>query len=196
MGVVSHTGSPVLAEEAELVAHAQHDRQAFAHLYRQYLPQVYRYCYRRLGSQQAAEDATSRFFTQALAALPRYEERGDSFRAWLFTIAHRVVIDEARRTRPASSLDAAASVIDPAPALEDIVIRAEQGQALVVVMRQLSADQRQVLELRLAGLTAVEIAAVMGRSHGTIRNLHHRTLLRLRELLGVGEAAGGAQDAS
>jgi DNA-directed RNA polymerase specialized sigma24 family protein len=60
-------GSPVVDDETDIVVRAQHDRRAFAWLYRQYLPQIYRYDYRKLGSQEAAEDATSRIFTQALA---------------------------------------------------------------------------------------------------------------------------------
>ena len=194
MAVVSLVGSAVIDDESELVARAQRDRREFTLLYRQYLPQIYRYCFRRLGSQEAAEDATSQIFAQALAALPRY--RTGSFRAWLFTIAHNVVVDEVRRTRPASSLDVAVAVVDPAPGLDDVVIQAETRQTVAALMSQLSPMQQQVLELRLAGLTAVEIAAVMGRSHGTIRNLQHQTLVRLRELLRVGDADGGARDAS
>jgi RNA polymerase sigma-70 factor, ECF subfamily len=196
MVVVSLVGSLVVDDEADLVVRAQHDRRAFAHLYRQYLPQIYRYCYRRLGSQEAAEDATSRIFTQALVALPRYQERGASFRAWLFTIAHNVVVDEARQARPVSSLDEASVVADPGPPLEDVVIRSEEGRSLAELMTHLSADQRQVLELRLSGLTAVEIAAVMGRTHGTVRNLHHRALVRLRQLPGAQAVAEGVPDDS
>lgn len=192
MLVVPLSGSLALDDEPDLVARAQRDRQDFALLYRQYLPDVYRYCYRRLGSQEAAEDASSQIFSQALAALPRFQS--GSFRAWLFTIAHHVVIDEVRRTRPASSLEVAASLIDPAPSPDDVVIRAEAGQMIATVMTQLPPAQRQVLELRLAGLTAVEIAAVMGRSSGTIRNLQHRTLVRLRELLVVRDVTEGARD--
>ena len=194
MAVVSLVDSPVVDDEAEHVARAQRDRQSFTLLYRRYLPQVYRYCYRRLGSKEVAEDATSQIFAQALAALPRYQH--GSFRAWLFTIAHHVVIDEVRRARPASSLDMATDVADPAPGLDDVVIRAEARQTIVAVMSQLSPTQQQVLELRLAGLTGVEIAAVMDRSHGTIRNLQHQTLVRLRELLGVRDVDRGARDVS
>jgi hypothetical protein len=38
MVVVSLVGSPVVDDEADLVVRAQHDRRAFAHLYRQCLP--------------------------------------------------------------------------------------------------------------------------------------------------------------
>ena len=181
--------------EDELVALARHDRQEFAALYRRYLPDVYRYCYRRLGSREAAEDATSQVFVRALAALPRYQDRGGSFRAWLFTIARHVVIDEARRARPVASLDDVAGV-DPTPGPDDLVIRSERGWTLAAAMRRLPPTQRQVIELRLAGLTAVEIAAVIDRSHGTVRNLQHRALVRLRGLLGVSDANQGAGDGS
>jgi hypothetical protein len=70
-------------DDAALVAAARVDPTAFAPLYARYLPPVYRYCYRRLGTSAAAEDATSEVFVKALAALPRF--RAGSFRSWLFT---------------------------------------------------------------------------------------------------------------
>ncbi len=89
--------SAIAGDEAELVARAQREPQAFAPLYARYAEPVYRYCYRRLGSPEAAADATSQTFAQALAALPRY--RAGSFRAWLFAIAANVVADAHRRRR-------------------------------------------------------------------------------------------------
>jgi RNA polymerase sigma-70 factor (ECF subfamily) len=196
MMAVPFTDSPGIDEEVELVARAQRDRQDFALLYGQYLPQVYRYCYRRLGSREASEDATSQIFTQALAALPRFQDRGGSFRSWLFTIAHNVVTDEGRRMRPAVPLDVANTVVASAPAPEELVIRADEWQRVSSLLRQLPPPQRQVLELRMAGLTGVEIAAVLGRSHGAIRKLQYRTLIRMRDMLGVSDATKEAQDAS
>ena len=196
MVVVPLANFPVVNDDTELVARAQRDRQEFALLYRQYLPQVYRYCYRRLGSQEAAEDATSQIFAQAFAALPRFQDRGGTFRSWLFTIAHNVVADEGRRMRPAVSLDVAEEVATPAPAPDELVIRAEERQTVDSLLRQLPLPQRQVLELRMAGLTGVEIAAALGRSHGAIRKLQYRTLMRLRDMLGVTDANKEARDVS
>jgi DNA-directed RNA polymerase specialized sigma24 family protein len=78
------------ALDAELVAQALHDRAGFAPLYHRYLGPVYGYCRRRLDPQDA-EDATSHIFMQALGNIESC--RGPSFRAWLFTIAHNVVVD-------------------------------------------------------------------------------------------------------
>jgi DNA-directed RNA polymerase specialized sigma24 family protein len=55
------------ASDAELVVMARHDPQAFAVLYARYLDPVHRSCTLRLGSREAAEDATSLIFAKVLA---------------------------------------------------------------------------------------------------------------------------------
>src|SRR5687768_8511580 len=117
-------------DEATLVAQAKHDRHAFALLYHRYVAEVYRYCYRRLGSKEEAEDATSQVFTKALAAIARLGDQ--PFRAWLFTIAHNVVADTHRARRravPAADRDArAVDAIDPDLTPEAQLLAAEDGR--------------------------------------------------------------------
>ena len=169
--------------EATLAARAKHDRQAFGELYDRCVDSIYRFCLRRLGSVPDAEDATAHVFAKALAAMPRF--RGGSFQGWLFAIANHVVVDAYRTGRSHAPLIAAEGVFDPDPGPEEEVVQLEAARSIRAVLSQLSPDQRRVLELRLAGLSGVEIARVLGRSHGTVRNLQHRTLVRLRDLLGV-----------
>lgn len=184
---------PPADEEADLVEQARSDREAFAALYRRHVDPVYRFCYRRLGSKEAAEDATSQVFAKAFAAFPSF--RGGSFQGWLFAIAHRVVIDDRRAARPRIPLTDAAHLPDPAPTPEDQAVRAEQRQQVRAILDRLPTDQRRVLELRLAGLTGPEIAAALGRSHGTVRNTQHRMLLRLRDLLSTAAERSEGRDA-
>ena len=105
------------------------------------------------------------------------------------------MVDTRRRDREHVSLDDAVHILDPQPGPEDQALTTEAAQTVRQLLAQLPADQRRVLELRLAGLSGVEIAQVLGRSHGTIRNLQHRTLVRLRDLLGVTGAPGPEGDA-
>jgi RNA polymerase sigma-70 factor, ECF subfamily len=170
-------------DESALVGAARTDPRAFAVLYHRHVSAIYRFCYRRLGTKEAAEDATAQVFTKALGGLARY--RGGSFRSWLFAIAHHVIVDEVRLARLDVPLTAAASSIDPGPGPEEVAVNAEASRSLRAVLAHLPPEQRRVMELRLAGLSGVEIAAALGRSHGTVRNLQHRTLVRLRALLGV-----------
>lgn len=166
-----------------LVARARLDRRAFAPLYRRYLDPVYRYCYRCLGSREAAEDATAQVFCNALAALPRFKD--GSFRAWLFAIAHNAVVDAARRGRSVSVQPLAEGFDrgDGAPTPEEEVLGAERAGTLRALLARLPEDQRRVVELRLAGLKGTEIAQVLGRSRAAVKMLQFRAIARLRHLL-------------
>jgi RNA polymerase sigma-70 factor (ECF subfamily) len=170
-------------DEATLVARARLDPAAFGPLYARYLGPVYRYCYARLGSREAVEDASSLVFMRALAALPRFQD--GNFRAWLFTIVHNVVANSVRSARPRGSLAEAVDVADQAPTPEEAALAAEEGRTIRDLLAQLPPDQRRVVELRLAGLDGVEIGAVLGRSRGAVDAAQHRAVTRLRLLLGV-----------
>jgi RNA polymerase sigma-70 factor (ECF subfamily) len=170
-----------IADDAELVARAQADRQAFAVLYHRYLDPVHQYCYRRLGSREAAEDATSLVFTKAFASLPTY--RAGSFRSWLFAIAYHVITDDLRARRAVAALEAAVEVPDPEPTPEEVVMAAEGHSSVVRLLAHLSIGQRRVVELRLAGLTGREVAAVLGCSLAAVKIAQVRAYSRLRGLL-------------
>ncbi|HEU5434433.1 MAG TPA: sigma-70 family RNA polymerase sigma factor, partial [Thermomicrobiales bacterium] len=179
---------PLAAEPNErLVERAQRgEREAFAALYDRYLPRVYGYCYRLLGSRGAAEDATADVFMRALIALPAY--RAGSFRPWLFTIAHNVIIDHRRRRR-GESLTAAIETADPAPSPEAAAIASAERAALHAALPLLSAEQQHVVALRLAGLSAAEIGEALGKPRGAVDALQHRAVVRLRALLATGAEA-------
>lgn len=172
------------AGDREAVARAQADRQAFAELYRRHFDGVYRFCLARLGDPAAAEDAASQVFAKALAALPRFRDRGpdDGFRAWLFRIAHNVVIDDVRARRRHDPLAAADELVDHGDPPEDAVIRGEDREVVLALVAALPVEQRRVVELRLAGLSGAEISSVLGRSRGAIDTAQCRAVARLRVL--------------
>lgn len=168
-------------DDADLVAHAKHDRKAFAALYDRYLGPIYRYCFSRLGTKEAAEDATGLIFTKALDGLTSC--RDGHFRSWLFAIARNVVVDAHRSARPAEPLEAAAELPDPSPSPDDLALRADDGRTVRALLTQLTPEQREIVELRLAGLTGPEIAQALGRTHAAVRVAQFRAYTRLRSLL-------------
>jgi RNA polymerase sigma-70 factor, ECF subfamily len=168
------------AEEARTAVRAQSDPDAFAQLYHRYLDAVFRYCYRRLDSREAAEDATSQIFERALKAIHQY--RGGSFRAWIFRIAYTTVVDTYKMRAP--NLPAVdADLQDPDPTPEQRAIQRESGQNVQYLLSQLTGDQARVIELRLAGLKGPEIAAAMDRTPESVRMLQYRAMERLRNHL-------------
>lgn len=171
-------------DDAVLAGLAKSDRHAFGLLYDRYADRVYRYCYRRLGSREAAEDATSQTFVKALAAIPDYRE-GGTFAGWLFAIAFSSTTDSLRRHRPTRSLDDLDERVASAPSPEDAALAAEERRGVRALLAALPPDQRRAMELRLGGLTGPEVAEAMGRSHQVVKMLQFRAIARLRALLGT-----------
>jgi len=168
------------AIDAELLTAALHDRSHFAALYHRYHTQVFAYCRRRL-DEHDAEDATSHIFMQALGHLGTC--RGPSFRAWLFTIAHNVVIDRLRSRKPSVALDETLGLMTRDRSPEEHALDADVRVRLERAIRALPPDQRAAVELRLAGLTGVECAKVLGKSPDATRMLQHRAFGTLRATL-------------
>lgn len=170
-----------LRADAALAAAAREDPRAFGPLYERYVDQVYRYCYVRLRSREAAEDATGEVFLRALAGLGSY--RGGLFTAWLFRIARSVVVDSQRRRRPHEPVDSAGDRPDPALTPEEWAVAGAERAALWRALAELPEDQRAAVELRLAGWSVDEAAAALGRSAAAVRKLQFRAVRRLRRAL-------------
>jgi RNA polymerase sigma factor (sigma-70 family) len=134
-------------------------------------------------------------FLEVVRSLHRFEGDEAGFRAWVFTIAHRRLIDARRAaTRrpadptPTEDLEPALPPVDGEMALFE---RASTEEVLALLDR-LNADQREVLVLRLVGgLSTREVAEVTGRSPEAVKGLAKRGLARLRTLLGVVPVLGG-----
>ncbi|MCC6704641.1 MAG: RNA polymerase sigma factor [Thermomicrobiales bacterium] len=177
------TDPPDAARQAEDNAIAERARThpaAFAPLYRRYVGPIYGYCYQRLGTRELAEDATSLTFEKAIAGLPKY--RSQSFRSWLYAIARNVIIDHHRR-KPTEPISDEWELPDPGQSPERTAIEADAERQVRQLLANLSPDQRDVVELDLAGLTGPEIAEALGKSLGAIRAIRFRAYSRLRELL-------------
>ncbi len=165
-------------DEADEVARARQDPAAFAPLYERYVDAVYGYCRRRVSDPDRAADLTAQIFTRALAAMPGYVDRGDTFRSWLFAIAHNLVVDSYRTRREVVSIEGTT--------LGDHLRDREPGpeeHALWTDLREALRGQRAVVELRLAGLTGPEIARVLGMQLAAVKSIQFRAYARLRKRL-------------
>lgn len=175
------------ADERDIAA-AQHDPATFAPVFHRYWPLIYRYCALRLAYPSDAEDVASQIFVRALANLHTFDPRGrGAFRRWLFTIAHREVASRYRyQTRhPAIPLDDKHAPPTSESSLEQAAITAADAAHLVALVRELPPRLRDVVELRLAGLTDREIAEVLGMSGPAVRKAQSRAVAHLRSQFGM-----------
>ena len=172
-------------DEESLVAKAKRrDAAAFAQLYEAYFERIYRYFVVRVGNAWEAEDLTEQVFLRALESIENYEWRGVSFGAWLFRIAHNLIVDSLRRKSNGTEPLLAAETIPGDDDLEEIVDLNLRIEQVLEVLPLLTNDQRQVIGLRFgAGLPIAESARVMGKSEGAIKALQYNALAALRRLL-------------
>ena len=144
-------------------------RDAVRFLYLRYADNVYGYVRTIVRDHHDAEDVTQQVFTKLLTAIPKYEERSVPFVAWLLRISHNAAVD-AVRTRRTTPTEEVYGCDDAVP--EDAP---ERSRSLCAAIATLPTDQREVVILRhVLGLTPVEIAAQLGRSHSSVYGLHHR----------------------
>lgn len=172
-----------VSDEAILVERARsRDRAALQAIYDRYAERVYAYVYRRVGDRETAEDLTGEVFARMLKAQRRGQFARTSLAAWLYRIAHNLVIDHYRsHPAPALPLEEEIEAGDGPPALFE---RKQAGERLRAALRQISAEQQQVIVLRFGeGLTAREVAQALEKPEGAVRSLQHRALVALRRLL-------------
>jgi len=168
-----------------LVRQAQRgDETAFAALYENYLDRIYRFLYLNTGNRLEAEDLAAQVFMKAWEKLDSYRERGVPFGAWLFRIARNTLIDQVRARHEAESLEHPdALALTDGQSVESEVDRRLLGEELARDLRELTAEQRQVIVLRLVeGYSTEEVARALNRRPGAVRGLQMRGLQALAGL--------------
>jgi len=155
-----------------------------AGLFEEYYDRLARYANARIGDQREAEDLASEVFVRALKSLDSFEERGLPMGAWLFKIAHNMVVDYHRRNSQKRTVDLESVELeaddDPAAEAE----RKLEMERVRQAMKDLSEDQREVLRLRFyGGLSSAEVGAMMSKSDGAVREAQSAALKKLRTKL-------------
>ncbi|MDY6875123.1 MAG: sigma-70 family RNA polymerase sigma factor [Chloroflexota bacterium] len=172
-------------DEARLIQRAKEgDPAAFAEIYDQHQPAVYRYIFYRVDDVATAEDLTSEVFVRLVGKVDHFTYRGRPLLAWLYTIARNLVTDYRRRAGRAIMLPLDEQLVAET---DDLGRAAERGFAqrrLAAALTHLTEDQRQVIILKfIEGLNNAEVALVLGKPVGAVKSLQHRALLALRRIL-------------
>jgi RNA polymerase sigma-70 factor (ECF subfamily) len=149
-----------------------------------------------------AEDVVGETLLHVARGLAGFSGDESGFRAWVFTIAHRRVVDAQRRrhrrpsvTLPQEELIPLAEALEAGPdELARVVDRMEASDRLEGLLAHLTDEQREVLVLRFAAdLDATTVGIVTGRTTNAVAAITRRALLRLHEVV---DAAGAVASPS
>ncbi len=165
---------------------ARPDAQTLAVLYEELYDRIARYVTARTGNRDLGEDLAGEVFLRAVESIDSFRERGAPIEAWLFRIAHNLVVDHYRRNarRPTIPIDDAMQLAGAANLEAEVEQRLAMEQ-VTKMMQLLNPAQQEVISLRFSGgLSAEEAGAVMERTPGAIRELQRTALKALRALMG------------
>jgi RNA polymerase sigma-70 factor (ECF subfamily) len=160
-----------------------------AGLYEEYYDRIARYAYTRTGDRAAAEDLAGEVFLKALESLKSYQERGVPMQAWLFRIAHNLVVDHLRKRSKSQNVPIDTVQIEsganPATVAEENI----EMERVTKAMEQLTREQREVIGLRFfGGLSSKEVGSIMNKKDGAVREMQRAAIEKLRHLLVIPES--------
>jgi RNA polymerase sigma-70 factor (ECF subfamily) len=160
----------------------------FEELVRRYQVPLLHFLKNRAGNRADAEDLTQDALVRAYENLHRYQPRY-RFSTWLFTIAHRISLNQRRKRRPTSDSDGVESVPAGGADPEAVAIEKEQrGRLWDLAAATLSQPQMTALWLYyVEEMPVAEIANVLKRSRGATKTMLFRARKRLKPVLGAME---------
>lgn len=158
------------------------DNEAFGLVYSAYYTPVYRYLLIRARSTATAEDLAQTVFVKIFQNLHRFEPRDEPLR-YFFSVARNTLIDFYRKKKEANfselgdeekSFDAPDARESPGETMHRALMMAS---AKMIMEEELSEEQREAITLRFfGGLSNKEIAKVLGKTEGTVRQMQSRAL--------------------
>ena len=139
----------------------------------------------KVANRQDAEDIAQESWARITAASKSQKTTIGNMRAYLFRVAHNLIIDHRRKITSSPEVPTDDSVIervkDPAPSPEAVLITREQLQRMDRIMAAMPARPREVFRLsRIEGLSFAEIGRRMGTSRQTVYEHMTRALLALQ----------------
>ncbi|MDL9948181.1 RNA polymerase sigma factor ShbA [Gordonia sp. ABSL11-1] len=168
----------------------QGDRGALTSVLESVQEPILRYCRGRIGVGErhlfSADDIAQEALMAVMTALPRYQDQGRPFMAFVYGIAAHKVADAMRVAGRVK-----ADPVETLPELttftggpEQMALDADASRRMRALLTILPEKQREVLVLRLVvGLSAEETADAVGSTAGAVRVAQHRALAKLKDQL-------------
>lgn len=166
---------------------------AFEALYQRHESRLFRYLFRQLRDQAAADDVMQEVWFAVARTAQRYEPSA-KFTTWLYTLARNRMIDVLRKRRPQQSLEQTDDPDEeplrerlPGDARQEPHRQAqsrEESAALLDAVARLPADQRDAFLMQAEGEMSLEqIAQASGTNFETVKSRLRYARAKLKQML-------------
>jgi len=169
-----------------MLAYARGDLRAFEALYARQRGMLYRYILRGVHDRASADELFQETWSRLVASRERYRVEA-KFSTWLLQIAHNLIVDSFRRSRPQAGAEETETVmreldVPEADRPEQLLGEFEQRRRLQLVLDALPPEQREAFLLRVeGGLGLEEIARLTGAGQETVKSRLRYALAKIRE---------------
>lgn len=152
------------------------DENAAEELIKRYYVSILRYCKWHCSNLERAEDLTQETFLKLFKNISSYKGK-KKFKAYLYTIANHLCIDESRKAQ-ACSLEDDETLLNEC----DEILRVEDRAEISCLLNVLSSEQRETVILRFGEqLSFEEIAKIMGCNMRTAQSRVRNALKAMRK---------------
>jgi RNA polymerase sigma-70 factor, ECF subfamily len=177
-----------LADEDLMPLVHEGNARAFEVVFDRHADAAFSLAYRMCGRRGMAQDIVQDAFLSLWRSGARYDRSRGSVRSWVLSVVRNRAIDMFRRETVRTGRDVSAEgVVERMPAPDDVVLDAERRQDARDVrsaMRELPAEQRQVIELAyFGGFSHLQIAEMLDVPAGTVKGRMRLGLSKLRVAL-------------
>ncbi len=173
-------------EIEELVKKSQKgDQDAFSVLYDFFVDRIYKYIYYRV-NEEDVEDLVEMVFLKVWENIKQYKFKKKSFSAWIFRIAHNLVVDYYRANKNKETFELSEFLSDenrqhnPIKKTQQILDR----EVLRVAISKLNKSYQEIITYKFINeLSNKEISKILKKTEGSLRILQHRALKALKDEL-------------
>ncbi|NWG35697.1 MAG: sigma-70 family RNA polymerase sigma factor [Chloroflexi bacterium] len=174
-----------MSDEQNLLQRASRlETQALAEIYDTHSPGIYRYAMRLLGDMTLAEECVAETFVRFLKSLQEQRGPRDNLQAFLYRIAHNLIVDTYRRRDQEKASELSDALRSEADVPEEEAARHIRQEEIRKAIRRLTPDQQLVISLKyLEEWSNEEIARTLRKPIGAVKALQHRALRSMYRLL-------------
>jgi len=153
-------------------------------LYEEYFDKIARYAFAHIGDRTEAEDIAGEVFLRALKSLDSFRDCGIPLQSWLFKIAHNMVVDYFRKKSRYLMVRNDETRYKGEDDPESRALSNLEMEKVKIALQKLTEEQREVINLRFfAGLPSKEVAILLNKTDGAVREMQRAALVKLRQML-------------
>lgn len=175
-------------EEIELLVKKvqKGDQEAFSTIYDYLVDSLYRYIYYRVNSTEDAQDLLETVFLKVWENIRGYKSTNNTFVAWVFRIAHNLIVDYYRASKDRQVDELSMDIVDqdrrhnPIKATQQVL----DQKVLKMAIAKLKKKYRDIIIYKFINdFSNQEIVDILGKNEGNLRILQFRALKALKKEL-------------